>query len=395
MTAIGEQFEGVVRNLSSKGYGVVEHPSGRVFFARGAWPLDHGIFEIEFCKQKYGQARLVKLLTASPERISTPSPPCPYQGHDRGKCGGCPWMIATYEHQLKYKQHRIIHALDRQQVKYRAGAIKAIIGSAKTLGHRNRMQFKTDGTSIGLVSENSNQLVPIDHCLAINEKMQAHFQKLKQSLPREDWKPSPAYPWNYIDIDDDMDAEEISTSLKLNRRRAFKQGNSEQNLVMRAWLRSKLSVKSERTILELFCGQGNFTEEMVTLSPKSIVAVEVDEDAKSLLLKRRLLDVEVISADLFASGAMRWLKQKIGEEKASAIDTLVTNPPRDGVKGMHSVIQYFPNIKEVFYISCDPETFVRDAKILQEFDFELNELQPIDQFPQTPHVEILALFYKA
>src|SRR5690606_6961704 len=133
-TMKGEIFSASVRDLSVKGYGVVDHPRGRVFFIPGTWPGDEGKFEIESIEKKYGFARLVELTKKSEFRVDVQ---CPHLGWSVGKCGGCPWMIANYTSQLKYKQKFLDYQIKRANLKYTDFTVHPIWGSEKTLGYRN------------------------------------------------------------------------------------------------------------------------------------------------------------------------------------------------------------------------------------------------------------------
>ena len=132
-------FHAKVRDLSHKGLGVVDHPEGCVFFVPGVWPGDVGEFEILIQKKRYGFAKLIALQTPSLDRVSAP---CPYQGFEEGRCGGCAWMIGSYESQLKYKEHIIRHSLERAGIKTK---ISPILPSANIFHYRNRAQLKTNG----------------------------------------------------------------------------------------------------------------------------------------------------------------------------------------------------------------------------------------------------------
>jgi 23S rRNA (uracil1939-C5)-methyltransferase len=79
-------------------------------------------------------------------------------------------------------------------------------------------------------------------------------------------------------------------------------------------------------------------------------------------------------------------------ELGEAIDLVVLDPPRGGV-GQDTVGQIARLRPErLVYVSCDPATLARDARYLSDFGYELLEVQPLDMFPQTYHIESVALF---
>lgn len=376
-------FEATVRDLSHKGLGVVDHPDGRVFFVRGVWPGDKAVFEVEENALKYAEARLHKLLQTSPDRIEVF---CQHRGPEAGKCGGCPWMIARYSSQLEFKTKRLLHALEKRRVSLVSTTINPIIASPQILGYRNRIQLKTNGEEIGFVSEGTSTLAPVENCHILNPGLHQLFHEIRGSLPREDYLPGEGYKWNYIDIDDDM----LSSEVVLNRRRPFKQGNTEQNEAMKKWVREKFSTLPRHwPVIDLFCGSGNFTGEISEIGFDNILAIEVQGRAIENLQNKKLSGVRVLPADLMEKGA--WAKVARVQPHARA---LLLDPPREGLERRRGFFKYFDNLEYVFYISCELDTFARDAADFIAHGFSLQEITPIDLFPHTPHVEILSVFHR-
>ncbi|PIR22036.1 MAG: tRNA (uracil-5-)-methyltransferase [Deltaproteobacteria bacterium CG11_big_fil_rev_8_21_14_0_20_45_16] len=376
---MSEEFKAKVRDISSLGLGIVDHPSGKVFFVPGTWVGDEGIFRIESEKKRYGHARLIKLETTSPVRVT---PSCPHHGFEFGSCGGCPWMMVEYNEQLVAKTKFVSQAMKRANLLTSVDALKPIWASPKTLGFRNRAQFKTDGKRIGYVSAGSHEIAEIEDCLILNDKCRDLLVGLRKQLPSENWKASPGHDWNFIEIDDGLEAEAI----KLNARQAFKQADEDQNLRMKSWLEDKISNLSEKDrgpIVELFCGSGNFTEILSRFSSHQTLAVESTPHSLEKLKDRDLVNVEVLQADIFLSESWGKIKSSMPEARV-----LVLDPPRIGFKSISKFIENFPSLQKIFYISCSIPDFIRDISSL--VGWELSELQPVDQFPHTPHLELLA-----
>lgn len=376
-------FSGSVRSLSTEGHGVVEGPDGRVFFVPGSWPGDRGTFQVISLKSRYGYAEVKEITVPSEDRRA---PLCPHQGYGPSNCGGCPWMIGTYESQLKYKQQKIAHSFKRAGFENIESILSEIIPSCDEWGYRNRAQFKTDGKVLGFVAAETRSLVPIESCKVLSPRMVEVFGALRSSLPRKDWEPGPGFQWNYIDCDEDT---EISSPV-LNKRRPFRQANDYQNTQMHSWLNKNLQNSQSLTgpVLELFAGSGNLTRVLVQCGRK-VIAVEGVENSLQELGSRFGVEVQTLCLDLFRHGEVRYLLKAPSVREAQ---TVVLDPPREGAKIVCESLGSLPTLKQIFYISCDVATLVRDALALKKWGFDLRQVQPVDMFPQTPHVETLVYF---
>jgi len=378
-------FEGRVRSMSSEGHGVVEGPEGRVFFVPAVWVGDLARFEIVELKKKFGHARLVELIEGSPARRSSP---CPHAGWDAGSCGGCPWHFVNYEAQVEAKEDRIRHSL--KKFASLDEVLQPMWASEEEWGYRNRAQFKTDGQSLGFVSHSSQSLAPVEDCIVLTETNRDLLKKLLEKLPNKDWKVSQGHSWNALDVDEDL-AMELgdefdSKDLILNRRRPFRQANEAQNLRMKEWLFQKLLPLDRGShVLELFAGSGNFTEVIANLGFESVCASEVVMEAMDNLKAKKFANLKTVAADLFHNTSYRLIQNQFPKA-----DVLVLDPPREGLKEKAGLLAAFPMIKAVAYISCDLATFSRDLHDFVAAGFEIREIQPLDQFPQTPHIEMMA-----
>ncbi len=379
----GSQFRAPVRDLTLKGLGVVDHPEGRVFFVPGVWPGDEGEFAVESESKTYGFARLVQLMTPSKERRS--DRPCPYQGEGEGFCGGCPWMLATDEAQLKAKERLLLAQLQRQSLlPGQDFELKAIWPSPQTLGYRNRAQFKTDGKRLGFISRDSHQLVEIEDCVVLTPKNRRSLQHLRSQLPNSHWRPRPGMHWSYLDIDEELEPEQV----EVNRRRPFRQGNTEQNQRMQAWLQEQLEgVSRQAPVLELFAGSGNFTQVISQMGFEKVWAVEGRGEALESLRVQKLNGVVSREMNLLEKSAVPQLQQSFGGSQV-----LVLDPPREGMPQLAQLVRGLPALEHIFYISCEVGGWARDAARLREVGFALEQVQPLDQFPQTPYLEILSKF---
>jgi len=371
---VGDLFEGLVRDIASDGRGVLSHPSGRTIFVSGVWLGERVQVRLTQIKGRVGFAECTEVLLASEHRIPAP---CPHHGHTPGRCGACPWQMIAYEEQLRVKWQRVASSFARLGVK----EIAPIWPSPKIMGFRNRAQLKTNGQSIGYVSAQSHQLAPIDDCLILSEHNRNTLKTLIQRLPNDEWRPKKKQPWVTLDIDEHTAADQVS----VNRRLTFMQANSEQNTKMRDWLAQRLAkLANASTVLEFFAGSGNLTQVIAEQGFAKIIAVEGNDDATRAIKELALPGVDVLAADLFNEAGLNNVLSI-----AADAEVLVLDPPRDGLKIKGQVFSKRSKITHVFYISCDLATLVRDVEEFQQHKFKIKEVQALDQFPHTPHIEVM------
>lgn len=380
-------FKGTVTHLSQKGLGVVKNDQNNMsYFVYDTWPGDTGEFEAidkPLNNKKFAYAKLLALTHPSAQRQT---PACPYVGLEENACTGCPWMIADYTSQLEQKRNRFVYAMKRAGFDTDALAIGTVHPAPHIYGYRNRCQVKTDGMRLGFVSENSYQIAPITDCTVLNEACRNLLKTTLQQLPNTDWQTTPGQDRHFIELDDDMHPDEI----RMDQKRPFKQGNTEQNEWMQAWLREKLAQNPHPgKVVELFCGSGNFTQIIAGSNCTSVIAYESEHSAIQSLKARNLARVNPQVADLFKPFIWKHLKKYVIDA-----ETLVLDPPRSGLKKLHGFFESFVSLKRIYYISCNPETFAHDAWIFSQNDWLIVDMQLVDLFPHTPHIEALVEFRK-
>ena len=377
-----ELFEATVQDLVSDGRGVVVHPSGRRLLVAGVWVDEVGEFELIATQGKSGSARLVRLLHPSAHRCQ---PLCPYHSIsgelNPQACGGCLWQFVDYGAQLAMKQQKVEQGFAKIGVKYRINPIKA---APAAFGYRNRAQFKTDGERLGFVAVRSHDISSIDDCLVLTAPNRSTLRQLVKRLPEPEWR-SRGSSWTTIDIDESVDVHSIS----LNQRLPFSQANDAQNHYMQCWLEDKLG-KLDRSchVLELFCGEGNFTRIISFVGFAKIVAADIADNAVERLSHKRLANVRAECVNIFEQQRFETLL------KASEAEILVLDPPRDGLNLKDFQWLRQSKIRDVMYISCDLATLIRDIKDFLEAGFKVREVQPVDMLPQTPHIEVLVYLRK-
>jgi 23S rRNA (uracil1939-C5)-methyltransferase len=170
----------------------------------------------------------------------------------------------------------------------------------------------------------------------------------------------------------------------------FTQVNYEINKQMINRVLETLALNENDTVLDLFCGLGNFTLPMAKFAGR-VVGVEGDQPlvnhAKENARHNGIENVEFYAADLSRDiSDQPWANQKYNK--------IMLDPSRAGASDvLHHFKKWQP--EQIVYVSCNPSTLARDAGILvNELGYKLIKAGVMDMFPQTGHVESMALFEK-
>ena len=369
-----DEVELVIRDLTSNGQGVGEAPDGQVVFVGGAWLNEHVLVR----RTRHGaktSAQLIEVIDACEERVE------PVCGHHReNQCGGCPWMFVSYDAQLSAKADKLRASLESLNA---AQIAPNVHPSPRQWGYRNRAQLKTNGKALGYLAASSHEIVDVSVCPILTEPNQEQLTELREQLPNNKWRPKSRHKWVTLDIDDQR------SSPLVNQRQSFRQANDDQNTVMSRWLADTLkSLEPSAGVLELFCGSGNLTSVLAGCFPDhQITAVEGDDWALEQLLSLGLTNVETQRRNLFSATDIAAMSATLPEGQGIVLD-----PPRDGLKERNALTPLFSESPWVVYISCNLATWQRDAHFLQAQGLSLTQVEGLDMFPQTPHLEVLSVF---
>ncbi|MGI1680015.1 MAG: class I SAM-dependent RNA methyltransferase [Cellvibrionaceae bacterium] len=374
----GPVFSATVRDLTSDGQGIVSDPEGLTVFVPGVWINETGQFRVVGKQKKIGIGELVELEKPSPHRVKAI---CSHHGFSDKHCGGCAWQFMAYSSQLEAKQFKV----ERSIARLSSCKVSPIKAAPDTDGYRNRAQLKSDGKNIGYIAKSSNSLAPITDCPILSSHNRNTLSELIAKLPNNDWKPKRHEQWTTLNINENVFTENIS----INKRLPFQQSNNKQNKFMREWLGKELSKLDKKSkILELFCGSGNFTDIIIENGFTNISAIDSAGDAIEELQNKHE-NINAVSMNLFLDNVFLDIYKKYGK-----FDTLILDPPREGLKNHENLISKKRYFKDIFYISCDLATFCRDTKYFLENGYTLSTLQPLDQSPHTPHIELLSHFFR-
>jgi len=171
---------------------------------------------------------------------------------------------------------------------------------------------------------------------------------------------------------------------------AFFQTNTEMAEVLYGIVLDYAALEGWERVYDLYCGLGTIA---LTLAPRAgeLWGIEIVEQAVADAIAAAKRN-EVTSARFFAGDARLALPELI--ERAGKPDVVVVDPPRAGLsqKVVRRIIEASP--KRIVYVSCNPTTLAPNAAQLVEAGWRLVKVRPVDMFPQTPHIECVALLEK-
>jgi 23S rRNA (uracil1939-C5)-methyltransferase len=167
---------------------------------------------------------------------------------------------------------------------------------------------------------------------------------------------------------------------------AFTQVNTAANqLLVEAALRLS-EVRNDDTVIELYCGSGNFSVALARCASK-VIGVEHDDRAIANA-RANVARTGRKNARFLHAPAAVGIRQLLNDGVRG--DVIVLDPPRTGAADIVDDLSRF-GARTITYVSCDPTTLARDLRRLAQHGYRLHAVQPIDMFPQTYHVEVIAV----
>ena len=417
-----------IDGLSYGPYGI-GRVDGRVWMVPHTTPGDTVVARLVEEKERFSIGEVIRVIAPSPARRS---PPCPYAG----ECGGCSWQHLNYEIQLKAKQQSVHDAL-RRIGKLSDYDLRPIIPAADEFHYRRRIRLQVGpGKDLGFYGASSHHLVRIESCLIAEDQLNGVIETLRRwarglntgighleivagdapnqtvvvvkaasdFIPRDEpacahlvdaeggihgliiagreWRKVWGEPRITVGLRDDLT---LSVDADV-----FTQVNPQGNRRILDELLAAGNFQKRDRVLELFCGAGNFTLPLARRA-QDVVAVEGHRpsinNGKLNAQKNGIDNIRWICAPV--PKAVAELKRK--RERFSKI---VLDPPRAGAKGVEADLSAL-GASQILYVSCNPTTLARDLAALAKLGYKLATVQPIDLFPQTFHVETLAVLERS
>ena len=362
---------------------------GRDILVFGGIPGEEVVAEVIRCRREYLAARVVEVLRPSPHRVGAP---CPYFG----PCTGCQWQHIDYQYQLEMKRQIVVDALGHVGG-FEAPPVLATVASPEQYAYRNHARFTVGRRQgeLGFVNRESRRFVPINKCLLMDDgindalgQLQGRCAETTQLSVRygvntSDTLVQPALRTQAVPLPSGQKYYWDSVGGRKFRISAssFFQVNIAQTERMVELVKAGLQLSGTDLLVDAYAGVGVFA---ILLAPYARRVIAIEESSSAV--QDALASAEGVDGIQFLLGKTELVLAQIEETPQGVI----LDPPRAGchIKALEALVQLAPS--RVVYVSCDPDTLARDLKILCQGPFRLEQVQPIDMFPQTHHVECIA-----
>ncbi len=398
----------------SNGPDAIGRYEGRAIFVPFAIPGETARVEIVEEKPTFARARLLEVLSPSPDRVM---PACKHFG----TCGGCHFQHMRYEAQLRWKRQIVADQLARIGGLESPNVLEAIPSPAP-FHYRNHVQFsQTDSGQLGFVSvefAREASVVPISECHIARPEIMELFGEIdieKLDVDRIGVRVGADGETMLIFESDSGEPPDVELDLPISVAAVNKDGealtliggdyliyevlgrpfrvspgsffqvNTAQAETLVKLVLEALNLQGGETVLDLYSGVGLFS---AFIAPKVNRLVGVESFPPAVRDAEANLD-EFDNVELYESPVELALDHLV---TLSPCHRVILDPPRAGCD--KQVIQHLITLAapRLVYVSCDPATLARDAKRLIAGGYQLVSAQPLDMFPQTHHIETVAIF---
>ncbi len=337
-------------------------------------------------KKTFLIGEVVTIRSASEERTE---PLCPYFS----VCGGCQYQHIRYEAQLKTKERQVGEAFERIG-KISDPPVKGIIPSPLSFGYRGKAEFHgipaPDGTfHMGFMDTEGGRVVDIERCPILEDSINSQFATIKKRLTSGK---APSRRTRYIVWSDSAYPAEGFVTRQVGDKAltvpagGFFQGNVSLTETLVERTIHICDPKESDRVLDACCGSGLFS---IFMAPKVREVIGIEISGSSVRCATQNAEKLGITNVSFQRGDIEKVLSGIAAQK-TRIDTVLLDPPRTGcTEGSIDAINSLQP-RRVVYVSCNPTTQARDIRHFTEKGFHLELLQPVDMFPQTQHIEVIA-----
>jgi 23S rRNA (uracil1939-C5)-methyltransferase len=434
----GELLEVEIDSLAFGGRGLAR-AEGFVVFVSGALPGDRVRAEVTKGKKRFAEARTVELLSAGPDRIPDV---CAHGGEP---CPGAPWQGLPYDQQLAHKQEQVGEAL-RRIGNLDGFELEEIVPAEEQWRYRNKLEYSFGAgpegePTLGFHARGRwDLIVDVEDCRLASEAGNGARNEVRdwarlQSVPSYDAAARRGvlrnlvvregrrtgqlqtrlvtaperFPRPPVDLHTTIEGDSGGTDgptgvLGAERLReelcglelemshgAFFQTNTEMAERLYAVVAEFAALSGRERVFDLFCGIGTIGLTMAARAGE-VWGLEIVPEAIADA-ERNAERNGIGNARFLAANARTGVRPLL--ERAGKPDVVVIDPPRAGLsqKIVRRVLEC--EAQRIVYVSCNPTTLAPNATQLGEAGYTLRRVRPVDMFPQTPHIECVALFERA
>lgn len=346
---------------------------GMVVFAAGGLPGEVVDVELSERRRNFARGRVVHILQAAPERVA---PPCPLVE----RCGGCTWQHVAYDAQVRFKTEIVREQLARIG-KLPDAEVRPCVPSPQAYAYRSRARVARGRLgSWGFRAASSHDVVPVVHCPVLTPELDAGLAALAARGPAGG---APA------DMEIGLRADAGFLTVGEISYRVGPESFFQANLPVAAQLMemvlAALDLGGHERVLDLYCGVGLFTVPLARRA-RHVLGVEADSHAVADALHNL---APHSAGTVLQAPVVQALHQPVVAEEPW--DAVVLDPPRAGAGPEVTAALLDLGAPRLVYVSCDPATLARDLRALVDGGYRLRYVQPFDMFPQTHHVEAVAV----
>lgn len=418
------QVIGTIEDFDYKGRGITKIDGVPVF-------LDGGIIgdEVDFFitkeKKNYYNGKINKIIKKSNKRENSP---CPYSD----KCGGCDFLELKDDVELAWKHDLVKNNINK------LGKIslqpKEILSSPENYKYRNNMQFQVKNGIIGLYEKNSRNITKIDYCLMQKDSANKVLNIVSKFKYLKDLK-TIGIRTNYKDeimlilvtnkknlnlksiIGDLLEANVKSFYVNYHNKSKTRYSDEFKLIFGEEYLEEKLmdlkfrispksffqvnipateslykkaieyaDIKPEDKIYDLYCGVGSIS---LCLAKKGAEVIGIEIVSQAVEDARKNAENNKLNCR-FIEGAAEEIILKLKEDEHIEPNKIIVDPPRKGLD--ENLVKFLIDnpVERLIYISCNPSTQARDLNLLKK-KYKVEEITPVNLFPNTVHVETIVL----
>jgi len=359
---------------------------------------DEAEVEITEVRKRYARGRLVRIIAPSHDRAT---PRCLYYA----RCGGCRMQHIAYPYQLELKRRQVAEAF-RRIAKLSLPPVAPVIASPRPYGYRGKAEFhlacgRGGPWRLGLMASASHDLIEVERCDIVDESINRKYRSVREALRRgllhvRDerqilWSDGPGESPTEV-VSGSVTGHEITRMVRGKRITVPYGGFFQANVALVGELVEQVvamsALSGRETVVDAYCGAGLFS---LFLGPRAGAIFGIEGDREAVRCAGLNLRGEgLMQAEVYPGDVADILENELVARGMTA-DVVVLDPPRDGCgKGVIDAVAAV-RPERIVYVSCNPATQARDVRLLAERGYALRLLQPLDMFPQTAHIEVIAL----